>query len=61
MGEEDKSSSLSFAVARVGEEDKSSSLPFAVARVGEENRFSSSPSLRSGGRNLILGLTRLKF
>jgi len=36
--EEDKSSSLPFAVARVfrGEEDKSSSLPFAVARVIEK-------------------------
>jgi len=32
-GDEDKSSSSPFAVARVGNEDKSSSSPFAVARV----------------------------
>ena len=31
-GEEDKSSSLPLAAARVGEEDKSSSFPFATAR-----------------------------
>ena len=35
-GEEDKSSSFPFAVAREGEEDKSSSFPFAVAREGKE-------------------------
>jgi len=35
-GEEDKSSSLPSAAARVGKEDKSSSLPSAAARVFEE-------------------------
>jgi hypothetical protein len=53
-GEEDKSSSFSFATAREGEEDKSSSFSFATAREGEEDKAmkfapsslpSSSPAL----------------
>ncbi|MDO8663685.1 MAG: DUF4430 domain-containing protein [Candidatus Wildermuthbacteria bacterium] len=58
VGDEDKSSSSPFAIARVGDEDKSSSSPFAIARVPEGGSVYDAMDILSKTASFTFSATR---